>query len=73
MNGYQYLIQRNRLMCVLEDDLRKIASLPEDERLAATSRLQAQFDIKLRALYTQVADEYPGERKVKARPLTDPR
>jgi hypothetical protein len=73
MNGYQYLIQRNRLMCVLEDELRKIENLPEDERLAATGRLQAQFDLKLRALYGQVADEYPGERKVKARPLTDPR
>ena len=43
------------------------------ERLAATARLQAQFDLKLRTLYGQVADEYPGERKVKARPLTDPR
>ena len=73
MNGYQYLIQRNRLMCVLEDDLHKIENLPEEERLAATSRLQAQFDLKLRALYAEVAQEYPGERKVKARPLTDPR
>jgi hypothetical protein len=73
MNGYQYLIQRNRLMCVLEDDLRKIESLPEAERLAETGRLQAQFDLKLRTLYAQVADEYPGERRVKARPLTDPR
>jgi hypothetical protein len=73
MNGYEYLVQRNRLMCVLEDDLKKIESLPREERLAATARLQAQFDLKLRALYGQVAEEYPGERKVKARPLTDPR
>ena len=73
MNGYQYLVQRNRLMCVLEDDLRKIENLPEEERLAATGRLQMQFDIKLRALYEQVAGEYPGERKVKARPISDPR
>jgi hypothetical protein len=73
MNGYQYLIQRNRLMCVLEDELRKIENLPEAERIAETGRLQAQFDLKLRTLYAQVADEYPGERRVKARPLTDPR
>jgi len=73
MNGYQYLIQRNRLMCVLEDELRKIENLPEAERLVETGRLQAQFDLKLRELYGQVAGEYPGERKVKARPLTDPR
>jgi hypothetical protein len=73
MNGYQYLVQRNRMMCRLEDDLRQIQSLPEAERLAATGRLQAQFDFRLRELYGQVADEYPGERKVKARPLTDPR
>ena len=73
MNGYEYLVQRNRLMCVLEDDLHKIENLPEEERLAATGRLQTQFDLKLRALYAEVAEEYPGERKVKARPLTDPR
>jgi hypothetical protein len=73
MNGYEYLVQRNRLMCVLEDDLKKIENLPREERLAAIARLQAQFDLKLRALYGQVAEEYPGERKVKARPLTDPR
>jgi hypothetical protein len=73
MNGYQYLIQRNRLMCVLEDELRKIENLPEAERIAEIGRLQAQFDLKLRSLYAQVAGEYPGERKVKARPLTDPR
>jgi len=73
MNGYQYLIERNRMMWRLEDDLRQIQNLPEAERLTATGRLQAQFDLKLRQLYGQVADEYPGERKVKARPLTDPR
>jgi hypothetical protein len=73
MNGYQYLVQRNRLMCRLEDDLRQIQNLPDSERQAAMSRLQAQFDLRLRELYTQVANEYPGERRVKARPLTDPR
>jgi hypothetical protein len=73
MNGYQYLVQRNRLMCQLEDELKKIEHLPDDERLAATNRLEAQFDIKLRELYAQVAAEYPGERKIRARPLNDPR
>lgn len=73
MNGYQYLVERNRMICRLEDDLRKIQDLPEAERNAATTRLQAQFDLRLRELYGQVAGEYPGERKVRARPLTDPR
>jgi hypothetical protein len=73
MNGYQYLVQRNRLMCQLEDELRKIEHLPEIERNAAAKRLEAQFDVRLRDLYSKVAAEYPGERKIKARPLTDPR
>ena len=73
MDGYRYLIQRNRLMCRLEDDLRQVQDLPDADRQAAITRLQAQCDLKLRELYGQVADEYPGERKVKARPLTDPR
>ena len=73
MNGYQYLVERNRLMCQLEDELKKIEHLPQTERIAATSRLEAQFDIRLRELYAKVAAEYPGERKVKARPLADPR
>ena len=72
MNGYQYLVQRNRLMCQLEDELKKISHLPEGERIAATSGLEAQFDMQLRELYAKVATEYPGERKIKARPLTDP-
>lgn len=73
MNGYQYLVERNRMICRLEDELRQIQDLPEAERSAATTRLQAQFDLRLRELYGQVAEEYPGERKVRARPLTDPR
>jgi len=73
MNGYQYLIERNRLMFQLEDEFKKLEHLPEAERQAEVSRLQAQFDIKLRQLYGLVATEYPGERKVKARPITDPR
>lgn len=73
MNGYQYLVQRNRLMCRLEDELKKIEHLAQGERLAATKRLEAQFDVQLRELYAKVAAEYPGERKIKARPLSDPR
>ena len=73
MNGYQYLVQRNRLMCQFEDELKKIEHLAEGERLAATKRLEAQFDVQLRELYAKVAVEYPGERKIKARPLADPR
>jgi hypothetical protein len=73
MNGYQYLVQRNRLMWQLEDELKKIEHLALSERAAATSRLQAQFDVQLRELYAKVAAEYPGERKIKARPLADPR
>jgi hypothetical protein len=73
MNGYQYLVQRNRLMCQLDDELKKLESLPAAEREAETKRLQAKFDMRLRELYSDVATEYPGERKVKARPLTDPR
>jgi hypothetical protein len=73
MNGYQYLVERNRLMFQLEDELKKLDNLSADERGAAVKRLEAQFDVRLRQLYTEVAAEYPGERKVKARPLTDPR
>jgi hypothetical protein len=73
MNGYQYLVQRNRLMCQLEDEFKKIEHMPEAERTAAARRLEAHFDIQLRELYAKVADEYPGERKIKARPLADPR
>jgi hypothetical protein len=73
MNGYQYLVQRNRLMCQLDDDLKKLESLPPADRDLETKRLQAQFDMRLREIYADVAPEYPGERKVKARPMSDPR
>jgi hypothetical protein len=73
MNGYQYLIERNRLMIQLDDQLARLAALPEAERLAQTRRLQAKFDDALAELYGKVADEYPGERKKKARPIEDPR
>ena len=73
MNGYRYLIERNRLMCQLEDELGKLNNLGVADRQAETARLQAQFDIRLKHLYAQVAGEYPGERKIKARPIEDPR
>jgi hypothetical protein len=73
MNGYQYLVQRNRLMQQLEQELAAIANLPTAERNKERSRLELQFDQRLRELYAQVADEYPGERKKKARPIEDPR
>lgn len=73
MNGYQYLIERNRLMIKLDDELTRLAPLPEAERQAQTRKLQAKFDDALAELYAQVADEYPGERQKKARPIGDPR
>jgi hypothetical protein len=73
MNGYRYLIERNRLMCQLEDELGKLSLADPAARHSETLRLQAQFDIRLKQLYAKVAAEYPGERKVKARPIEDPR
>jgi hypothetical protein len=73
MNGYRYLIERNRLMHKFEDDLHEIRHLPEVERKIKKGKLQAEFDRQLAALYAQVAEEYPGERKKKARAIADPR
>ncbi len=73
MNGYQYLVQRNRLMHKLEEDLARLGHLTAGERQKETRRLEAEFDRRLAELYAQVAAEYPGERRKKARPLTDPR
>jgi hypothetical protein len=73
MNGYQYLVQRNRLIFELEEAVHKLGGLPEEERIAATRKLEARFDLRLRELYREVAGEYPGERKIKARPIDDPR
>jgi hypothetical protein len=73
MNGYEYLVARNRLMQQLGDELAKLAPLPAEEREAETRRIQARFDVRLAELYGKVADEYPGERKKKARPIADPR
>ncbi len=73
MDGYRFMIERNRLMYKLEDELAKIRNLPDVERRAKTNKLQAEFDRQLAALYAQVGDEYPGERRIKARPISDPR
>lgn len=73
MDGYKYLLQRNRLMMNLEEELEKIKTLPDDERRREKTRLEAEFDRALGELYSQVADEYPGERKGKARPTEDSR
>jgi hypothetical protein len=65
MNGYQYLIARNRMMQQLEDDLGKLTDLPREQREKETNRLQGDFDARLSELYAQVAEEYPGERRRK--------
>jgi hypothetical protein len=73
MNGYQYLVARNRLMQRLETQLRQLDHLPQPDREGKERLLRAEFDMRLRELYGEVADEYPGERKKRARPLSDPR
>ena len=45
MNGYEYLVARNRLMQQLEDELAPLAPMPIAEREAETRRLQAKFDL----------------------------
>jgi hypothetical protein len=72
MNGYRYLIERNRLLYELEDELRKIEHLAAAERLRRKAELEAAFDRKITKLYAEVADEYPGERRKTARALDDP-
>jgi hypothetical protein len=72
MNGYRYLIERNRVLYKLEDELRKIQHLPEPERQQRTAELEAAFDRDIARLYAQVSEEYPGERRKSARPLDDP-
>jgi len=73
MNGYEYLVARNRLMQRLGEQLARLAPLPVAEREAETRRIEAKFDVQLAELYAKVADEFPGERKKKARPIADPR
>ncbi len=72
MNGYRYLIERNRLFYELEDKLRKIEHLAASERLQRKAELEAAFDRMVAKLYAQVSDEYPGERRKNARVLADP-
>ena len=71
MDGYEYLVARNRLMQRLGNELARLAPLPTGEREAETRRIEAKFDAELAELYAKVAGEYPGERKKKARPLVD--
>ncbi len=73
MNGYRYLIERNRLLHKLEDALAALRHLPELERRVKAGKLQAQFDREIAELYAQVAEEYPGERKRPGRRIDDPR
>jgi hypothetical protein len=74
MDGYRYMVERNKLLIKLEEEQAKLAHLPEAEREAAMRQLEQEFDRKLADLYGQVAAEYPGERRrKKARPLADPR
>jgi len=73
MNGYEYLIERNRLMIKFEDDLAALRDVPEPDHDKAIKLRQAQFDIALAELYSKVSEEFPGERRKKARPLGDPR
>jgi hypothetical protein len=73
MDGYRYMIERNRLMQNLEEDLKKLAGLPEQQKEAETRRHRVEFDRRLAELYAEVASEFPGERKKKARAMTDPR
>ncbi len=73
MNGYEYLVQRNKLMIKFEDDCARLNNLPEPERAREHQRLQAEFDAAVAELYAKVTDEFPGERKKKARPINDRR
>ncbi len=73
MNGYEYLVARNRLMQRLGEELARLAPMPLTERDAETRRIEAKFDVQLAELYAKVAGEFPGERKRKARPIVDPR
>ncbi|MGD0072907.1 MAG: hypothetical protein ABSD31_01040 [Candidatus Binataceae bacterium] len=71
MDGYRYLIERNRLMFRLEEGLTAIRHLPEAEKSVQAARLQAEFDRELRALYREVEAEYPGERRKRACPIDE--
>jgi hypothetical protein len=72
MDGYEYLVARNRLMQRLGEELARLAPMAAAEREAETRRIEAKFDAELAEMYAKVAGEYPGERKRKARPIADP-
>ena len=44
MNGYQYLIQRNRLMCVLEDDLKALTDAEQDSKELKSAKRSLLFE-----------------------------
>lgn len=73
MDGYRFMIERNRLLHKLEAQLEEVRNLPELERRSKTSKLQAAFDRELAELYAQVLPEFPGERRKQARAISDPR
>lgn len=73
MNGYAYFLERNRLMPKLEDGLAYLRDLSAAQRREKTARPRLVFDIRPAALQTGAANEYPGERRNKARPMADPR
>jgi hypothetical protein len=72
MDGYRYMIERNRLMQKLEQELAGLTTLPDEQKQRETTRLQAEFDRVLADLYAEVATEFPGERGKKPRPPGDP-
>ena len=73
MNGYRFMIERNRLMYKLEDDLAQIRHHPKSNAAPRRTSCSPEFDRALAALYREVAEEFPGERRHKARPIADPR
>ncbi len=68
MNGYRYLIERNRLLFGLEDALAAIRHLPQRKSARKPPDSRRSSIVSWRELYSQVAAEYPGERKKRARP-----
>jgi hypothetical protein len=73
MDGYHFMIERNHLLYKLEEQLNALRNLPDQERRARTAAAQLSFDRELAALYAQVAEEFPGERRRQGRALNDPR
>lgn len=73
MDGYHFMIERNRLLHKLEAQLAEVRNLPDVERRAKTAKLQAAFDRELADLYAQVLPEFPGEHRKQGRAISDPR